>query len=55
MKFKSECPGVKWEKKKAWLEQWHTHYALFPVRINEQEEAWLEYVERKGTRLYSSF
>lgn len=26
---------------------WHKWFAWFPVRISDQENAWLEYVERR--------
>lgn len=38
----------RWEERNR-LEQWHRHFALFPVRIGSGECRWLEVVERRGT------
>lgn len=44
MKFKIESVRVKSERNK----KWHTWFAWYPVRINENEIVWLESVRRRG-------
>lgn len=46
MKF--NC-GKTWKEKKADIEQWHLHFAWFPVRVGHRDCRWLEWVMRKGT------
>jgi hypothetical protein len=32
------------------LRNWHSHFALLPRRINNEQCVWFGYIERKGTR-----
>ena len=32
------------------LKQWHRYFTLIPRRVNEQQIAWLQYIERRGEK-----
>jgi hypothetical protein len=38
------------EAKEARLKEWHRYFALMPRRINDQQIAWLQFIERKGEK-----
>ena len=44
MKFKIDSEQVRNDRRK----KWHAWFAWYPVRLNESEVAWLEFVQRKG-------
>jgi len=39
-----------WSIRRGELEQWHVWYAWRPVRVTDNQIAWLENVERQGIR-----
>ena len=46
MKF--NC-GPTWAEKKEYLEEWHPHFAWWPIRVGSRDCRWLEWVMRQGT------
>lgn len=36
------------EEKHTQLKEWHSYFAIFPVRVRPSQWMWLERVERKG-------
>lgn len=46
--MKLNC-GPSWEEKVKILEDWHLHFAWFPVHVGPRDCRWLEWVMRKGT------
>ena len=44
-----ERAALKWKAKKAYLEQWHPFFALWPRRVGPTQCVWLEWIRRKGT------
>ena len=40
--------GETWDEKKARLGNWHRYFAWYPVKINDHDYRWLEFVWRKG-------
>jgi hypothetical protein len=45
--MKWDC-GPTWKEKIAAWEQWHPHFAVWPVRVGSHDCRWLEWVERKA-------